>query len=341
MPTLKEVAQKADVSIATVSRVINNSNKVNPETRERVQKAMRTLGYRPSRVAQRLRNTNGKSKLLGLIIPDIQNPFYSRIVRGIEDVAYQNDYALILCNSDENPARERFYLDVLRSESVDGVILPPIHQYGNVLDRIIDSGIPVVCVDRKLAKDSVDTVVVNNRKGAYEAISHLLDLNHRRIAILASSSKYSSFKERLEGYEQALREKGVEIDESLIREGDPRNAEKAKELTLELLQLEPSPTALFVTNNLMSLGVLQAINELNLSIPKDISVVMFDDISWATVVSPPLTVVKQPSYEIGRRAAELLFQRISDPDRETVEVIMDTTLIVRSSTSRPLESVLS
>lgn len=335
MSTLKEVAEKAEVSITTVSRVINHSEKVNNKTRERVQKVMKVLEYKPSRVAQRLRGKRGKSKLLGLIIPDIQNQYYSNIVRGIEDVAYDKNYAVILCNSDENSSKERFYLEVLRAESVDGVILPPIHQYGKVLDSLKDDGIPMVCVDRKLAKELVDTVVVNNEKGAYLAISHLLNLGHERIATITSSPQFSSFQERQNGYERALKEKGIEIDEKLIKEGDLRSSTSAKKLTRELLELSPRPTALFVTNNLMTLGAIEALNEMNLQIPEDISLIMFDDMPWATVINPSLTVIRQPGYEMGRRAAELFFQRIADPERETVEVIMQPELIVRDSTMPP------
>lgn len=335
MSTLRDVAKKAEVSITTVSRVINNPEKVSTNTRERVQKAMRVLDYKPSRVAQRLRGTKGKSKLLGLIIPDIQNPFYSNIVRGVEDVAYGNNYALILCNSDENPNKERFYLNVLRSESVDGVILPPIHQYGKVVEEIIEAGIPVICVDRKFAKEPVDTVIVDNQQGAYSAVSHLIDKGHERIAIITSVSKFSSFQERQDGYEKALRENGITLNGELVKEGDPRSSEDAREITLDLLQSENPPTALFVTNNLMGLGALTAINELDFEIPGDISLIMFDDMPWATVVSPSITTVKQPGYEMGRRAAELFFQRVEDPEREIVEVKMAPKFIVRESTAAP------
>lgn len=335
MPTLKEVAKKAKVSITTVSRVMNDAAKVNPETRERVERAMRVLGYQPSRVAQRLRTTNGRSKLLGLIIPDIQNPFYSNIVRGIEDVAYGKDYAVILCNSDENSSKEKFYLDVLQSESVDGVILPPIHQHGKMMEGLIDSGIPIVCVDRKLAQSTLDTVVIDNEKGGYLAVSHLLEQGHQRIAILTSSPQFSSFEERQKGYEKALTEAGIEIDRDLIREGDPRSSEDARQITHEILKLNPAPTAIFATNNLMTLGVLEAVNEQHLKIPRNISVIGFDDMPWAKAISPPLSVIKQPAYEMGRRAAELFFQRIEDPGREPVQVIMEPKLIVRKSTGKP------
>ncbi|TVQ05355.1 MAG: LacI family transcriptional regulator, partial [Balneolaceae bacterium] len=301
MPTLKEVAKYAKVSITTVSRVMNEADKVNPETRERVQRAMRELDYQPNRVAQRLRTSKGYSKLLGLIIPDIQNQFYSSIVRGVEDVAYGKDYAVILCNSDENPNKERFYLDVLQSESVDGIILPPIHQYSKVVEGLIESGVPVVCVDRKLVREAVDTVVINNEKGGYLAVKHIIDFGHKRIAILTSSSQFSSFEERLTGYKNALNDHNIEIDNELIKEGDPRSTESAYMFTKELLRHDNPPTAIFATNNLMTLGALEAIHEEQLNVPDDISIVGFDDMPWARAISPPLTVIKQPGYEMGRR----------------------------------------
>ncbi len=334
MPTLKEVAKYAKVSITTVSRVMNEADKVNPETRERVQRVMRELDYQPNRVAQRLRTSKGQSKLLGLIIPDIQNQFYSSIVRGVEDVAYGKDYAVILCNSDENPTKERFYLDVLQSESVDGVILPPIHQYSKVVEGLIESGVPVVCVDRKLVREAVDTVVVNNEKGGYLAVKHILDFGHKRIAILTSSSQFSSFDERLTGYKNALKDHNIALDDELIKEGDPRSTESAYLFTKELLRLSNPPTAIFATNNLMTLGVLEAVHEEQLNVPDDISIVGFDDMPWARAISPPLTVIKQPGYEMGRRATELLFQRFEDPKREPVQIIMEPTLIIRKSTGR-------
>jgi len=340
MSTLRDVAKKADVSIATVSRAINNPDKVSSDTLARIRKTMRSLNYNPSRVAQRLRGNKGKSKLLGLIIPDIQNPFYSDIVRGIEDVAYGKKYAVILCNSDENPEKERFYLNVLHAESVDGVILPPIHLYGKVVKQITELGIPLICIDRKFPKLSVDTVVVNNKKGAFAAVSHLIDEGHKRISIITSNTKFSSFQERKEGYKKALEDNGIAYDNSLVKEVDPRSSDDAKEATFELLESTNPPSAIFMTNNLMGLGTLNAIKQIGLKIPKDVSLVMFDDMPWTTITSPSLTAVKQPSYEMGRRACELFFQRIEDPQRECVEVTMETKLIVRDSTGKPLKQNL-
>lgn len=335
MSTLKEVAKEANVSITTVSRVINDSSKVNIKTRERVEDAMKLLKFQPNRVAQRLRANKGRSKLLGLIIPDIQNQFYSSIVRGIEDMSYGNNYAVILCNSDENPEKEKFYLEVLRSESVDGIILPPIRQNGKFIKDLIKSGIPVICFDRKLSSQSIDTVVIDNEKGGYLATSHLIELGHRDIAVITSSLSISSFEDRFKGYKHALEDHGISINENYIKKGDHRSSEIGKQLTFELLRQNPRLTSLLIMNNQMTLGALEAINEHGLAIPYDISIVGFDDMEWAKAISPPITVIKQPGYEMGRRVAELFFQRVTDPDREKVQVIMEPKLVIRQSTAAP------
>jgi DNA-binding LacI/PurR family transcriptional regulator len=333
MSTLKEVAKKANVSITTVSRVINDPEKVNSETRERVREAMEALNFQPNRVAQRLRGNKGRSRLLGLIIPDIQNQFYSSIVRGIEDMSYGKDYAIILCNTDENPEKEKFYLDVLKSESVDGIILPPIRQNGNLIRELLEAKIPVICFDRKLSSESIDTVIVDNEMGGYMAASHLLEAGHKKIAVITSSLQFTSFEDRLRGYENALVDSGIEINENLIKKGDHRKSETGKQLALELLDQDPKPTAIFVLNNQMALGAIEAINERKLKIPDDISIVGFDDIQWARVISPSITVIRQPAYEMGRRIAELFFQKVKDPEREPVQIILQPKLIVRQSTA--------
>ncbi|MEX0778933.1 MAG: LacI family DNA-binding transcriptional regulator [Balneolales bacterium] len=331
MVSLHEVAKKAGVSIATVSRVLNNSTKVNIETRKKVQDAVNELGYQPSRVAQRMRYQKGHSKLLGLIIPDIQNAYYSSIVRGVEDVAYKKNYALILCNSDEDAAKEKFYLEVLKSESADGVILPPIHEQGKLIGELVKNGLPIICVDRRLANLIVDTVVVDNHKGAYDATSELIKLGHRRIGFISSMPHFSSFKERRRGYEDALTAHGIPVNEDYIRLGDQRKPESGRIFAHELLKLKQKPTAFFVSNNLMTLGAIEAIHQKNLKIPDDISIIGFDDLPWAKSINPPLTVVRQPGYEMGRRAAEMFFQRIDEPDRELAMVLLEPKLVVRDS----------
>lgn len=327
---LHEVAQRADVSVSTVSRVLNDPEKVQAETRVRVERAIEELGYRPSRVARRLRSRRGRAHIVGLIIPDIQNPFYSDIVRGVEDVAYDRDYAVILCNSDESPEREAFYLDVLVSESADGVILPPIQGDEKTTARLTGLPLPVVCLDRRLGRLAVDTVVVDNRQGAFDATAHLIRLGHHRIALLDGPTGHSSFRERRQGYLEALREHGVPVDERLIASGRPRQ-EDGRRMAEALLGLDTPPTAVFAASNLLSLGALEAIRARGLDVPRQVAVVGFDDAPWAGLLACPLTTVSQPSYEMGRRAAQLLFDRLDEPARSPALIVLAPTLVVRAS----------
>lgn len=333
MSTLREVAKKAGVSISTVSRVINKPEIVKTNTRKKVQETMDALSYQPNRVAHRLRSIENNSKLLGLIIPDIQNQFYSKIVRGIEDAAYKKDYAVMLCNSDENPDKELFYMQVMESESVDGIIMLPMADKNNQLsEKLGSNNLPIICVDRKFIKHTTDNVVINNIKGGKLAISHLADLQHKRIAIITSSLDISSFQKREEGYRQALNDYNLKIQPEFIKKVDPRKPQEAQKATHELFNLDSPPTALFLTNNLMTLGTLKAVNELNLQIPQDISLIMFDDLPWATAINPPLTTIKQPGYEMGKKAAELFFRRICNPKEDIIGITMNPKLKIRDST---------
>jgi DNA-binding LacI/PurR family transcriptional regulator len=330
MASLQEVAHRARVSIATVSRVLNKSDKVVPETRATVEKALRDLGYRPSRVARRLRMKDGRAHLVGLIIPDIQNPFYAEIARGVEDAAYAAEYALLLCNSDENPDKEQFYLDVMRSESVDGIVLPPFEETDTAVADIIKTGMPVVCVDRSLSKVKTDLVEVDNYRGAFEAVSHLIEKGHRSIGLIEGRTQVSTSRERRRGYLDALNEAGITPRKDLMREGDFRQ-ESGRVLATELLSLKKPPTALFAVNNLMTVGALNAVHERNLRVPQDVAIVGFDDLPWAEALDPPLTVVRQPAYEVGKQAMELLLKRIMEPTRPTVTMRLLPQLIIRRS----------
>lgn len=331
MASLQEVAARAKVSIATVSRVINKSDKVIPATRAAVEKALRELDYRPSRVARRLRMNSGRANLVGLIIPDIQNPFYAEIARGVEDAAYANQYAVLLCNSDEDLAKERFYLDVMHAESVDGVVLPPFDDNDRAVVERVKSGMPVVCVDRSLARMKTDLVEVDNHQGAYEAVAHLIARGHEHIGLIEGRVQVSTNRERRRGYVDALAAAGIALRKDLMRAGDFRQ-ESGRVLTNELLDLRKPPTALFVVNNLMTVGALAALHERRLRIPQDVAIVGFDDLPWAEALDPPLTVVRQPAREVGRQAMELLLRRIMEPDRPPVTVRLQPRLVIRHST---------
>jgi DNA-binding LacI/PurR family transcriptional regulator len=331
MASLQEVAKRAKVSIATVSRVLNKSDKVVPETRAVVEQALLDLGYRPSRVARRLRMNSGHAHLVGLIIPDIQNPFYAEIARGVEDAAYASEYALILCNSDENLDKERFYLDVMRDESVDGIVMPPFDDTDVAVLEMVKTGIPVVCVDRSHAKVKTDLVEVDNYQGALEAVRHLIDKGHKSIALIEGRTQVSTSRERRRGYLDALAAQGIALRKELMRAGDFKQ-ESGRVLTNELLDLRKPPTALFVCNNLMTVGALGALHQRGLRVPADVAVVGFDDLPWAEALDPPPTVVRQPAYDVGRQAMELLLKRIMEPQRPPVTVRLRPELVIRRST---------
>ena len=331
MASLQEVAKRANVSIATVSRVLNKSDKVVPETRALVEQALLDLGYRPNRVARRLRMNNGRAHLVGLIIPDIQNPFYAEIARGVEDAAYANKYALLLCNSDENVEKERFYLEVMRDESVDGLVLPPFDEADVAVIETVKSGMPVVCVDRSLAKMKTDLVEVDNYRGALEAVNHLIEKGHRNIGLIEGRSQVSTSRERRRGYLDALAAHGITARKELMRSGDFKQ-ESGRVLANELFDLRKPPTALFVCNNLMTVGALATLHHRELRVPQDVAVVGFDDLPWAEALDPPLTVVRQPAYDVGRQAMELLLRRIMEPERPAVTVRLLPELVIRRST---------
>lgn len=329
-PSLIDVARRAKVNISTVSRTINQTGKIGPETQERVFKVMKELGYKPNRVARRLRTTGGTSHLLGLIIPNIQNIFFADLARGVEDVASRNNFAVLLCNYDEDEAKERFYLDVMQAESVDGIILPPIHEEDPAVLQVVKHGTPVVCVDRSLRSGNLDKVEVDNHMGALTAVKHIMERGHKRIGIICGPSDSSTGRERLRGYKEAHAQAGIPVKSEFVRFGDFMQ-ESGRVLTAALLDLPDPPTALFVCNGLMTVGALEEIAARGLKIPRDIAIVGFDELPLASVFNPPLTLVRQPAYEVGKCAAELLLKRLEDGNRPATSLKLLPELVVRKS----------
>lgn len=329
-PSLIDVARRAKVNISTVSRTINQTGKIGPETQERVFKVMKELGYKPNRVARRLRTTGGTSHLLGLIIPNIQNLFFADLARGVEDVASRNNFAVLLCNYDEDEAKERFYLDVMQAESVDGIILPPIHEEDPAVLQVVKNGTPVVCVDRSLRNGNLDKVEVDNHMGALTAVKHVMERGHKRIGIICGPSDSSTGRERLRGYKEAHAQAGIPVKSEFVRFGDFMQ-ESGRVLTAALLDLPDPPTALFVCNGLMTVGALEEIAARGLKIPRDIAIVGFDELPLASVFNPPLTLVRQPAYEVGKCAAELLLKRLEDGNRPATSLKLLPELVVRKS----------
>jgi DNA-binding LacI/PurR family transcriptional regulator len=328
---IKDVARLAGVSSATVSRALANKPHVRSEVRQRVLKAVHQLGYEPNRVARSLRVQ--RSSIIGLIISDIQNSFFNTVVRAIEDVAYQQGYAVFLCNSDEDPEKERFYLNLLRAERVAGVILTPTRETTSAAQMLLEASIPVVTIDRSLPHEAMDSVKTNNREASSALVGHLLRQGHRRIAALFPDQAITTGRERFEGYKAALESAGIAIDPSLVRSGRPV-VEDGYTLTQDVLQLKPRPTALFCGTKLMTLGALHAIDDAGLTIPIHLTLAAFDKLDWMPCL-PPMSYAEQPSYHIGERAAELLLDRLDNPEREPQHLILNSTIFYEEAAAMP------
>lgn len=326
--TIRDVAAAAGVSPATVSRVLNQRVEVAADLRERVLVAVSEMGYRPNGPARSLRKR--ATMVLGIIITDVQNPFFTSMVRGIEDAAQEAGYSVVLANSDEDQDKEQRYLEVAAAEQMAGVVLAPARQSSRGLDVVVGQGIPVVTVDRRLRGVNLDSVSVNNHKAAHDATWHLVARGRKRIAIIAGLLNTMTGARRLAGYKAALKKAGIPLDERLVVEADFR-LEGGYEATKDLLR-RARPDAVFASNNMMTMGALQALAEEGVDIPSEIAVVGFDDISWATALRPPLTAVRQPTYEIGRRSAEMLLDRVKGDTEEPRHIVLPAELIVRGST---------
>jgi DNA-binding LacI/PurR family transcriptional regulator len=325
---ISDVARRANVSVATVSRVLSKKTPVSEELSERVMQAVNELGYQPSRVAQSLRKKS--SSVLGLIISDIQNPFFTSLVRAVEDAAYQYKYGIFLCNSDEDVEKESFYIDLLIAEQVSGVVISPSQETNNPSKKLIDAGIPVVSVDRRMVDLEVDTVVIDNVESSRALVNHLAEDGHRRIGAIVGSDNITTGRERRLGYEAALEDNGIPLGEEYILTGQPKK-EFGSDCTNRLLDLDNPPTAIFAGNNLIAIGALMAIQSRGMIIPDEIALVAFDDMDWTALVRPAITVVKQPTYRLGATATDLLLRRIKDSGRPISEVVLKPPLCIRQS----------
>jgi len=328
MASIKDVAQAAGVSTATVSRVLSNGAHVRPEVRERVMEAVERLAYRPNLLARSLRSQ--QSNTIGLIVSDIRNPFFTSIGRAVEDTAYEQGCSLILCNTDENPEKEAIYLNLMHDENVAGVIFSPTrHMAANFTAANIT--LPTIIVDRFVKNADVDMVLLDNVDAAFRLTSHLIENGYRRIGALCGEMSTTG-RERQQGYEKALRAHGLSPVAEHVKYVQPK-IEAGYTAAMKLLDAAEPPEAILTTNSLLAAGVLQAIQERNLSIPDDIALVTFDETTWASLVQPAITLIDQPTYEIGKTATELLLQRIAEPNRPTRQVILKGQLLVRGSSA--------
>ncbi|MEO9023363.1 MAG: LacI family DNA-binding transcriptional regulator [Ginsengibacter sp.] len=328
--SVKSIATASGVSAATVSRVLNADPAVKESTRILVQKNIKKAGYSLNRVAQRLRTKKKTGRLIGLLIPDIQNPFYVDVIRGIEEIAYANGSAMVIGNFSQDEDKERVYIDILRAESVDGFIVAPAHGRDHYIEELAMEGYPLVCIDRGLTNLNVDVVTVDNQEGAYKATEHLIKLGHRKIAHIHGDKSIPTTNERILGYKLALQSYDIPVNDKWIV-GMSSDFESGKFYTRKLMTMQDTPTAIFTGNNLLTLGLLDISYQMKIEIPKMLALVGFDDMYWATSLNPPLTAIRQSGTAIGRRAVEMLYRQIENPEREPSRVILKTELMVRKS----------
>lgn len=329
MTTIHDVAQVAGVSAATVSRVLSGRSGVNAEMARQVQEAVARLGYRPNGTARNLRRR--VAPIWALIISDIENPHFTSLVRGVQDVARNNGRSLVLCNTDEDLERESGYLGVALDERVSGVIVSPASDMQTDVSALLASGIPVVTIDRRLTGSTVPAVVVDNVRGARLGTSHLAENGYRRIACITGPMQTSTARQRLQGFRRALADYGLALDPELVQMADFKEEggyQSARAL------LDPAghvgkqpPDALFVANSLMLRGVLQALRRLSIAVPQELAIVAFDDSPWLELMQPSLSAIRQPTYEIGSHAGRLLLQ----PQSNAKAITLRTQLIVRDS----------
>lgn len=324
---INEVARLSGISRTTVSRVINNSPRVKEETALKVKQVMQELGYQPNELARGLRNN--ETKTVGVIVSNVLNPFFTAVVRGVEDVANAENYSIILCNTDEKNEKESQYIRMLLGKRVDGLI---IASTGAKCDYdTLAAEKPIVFIDRRppVKDGAYDVILVANELGSYKLTKHLIEQGYRRIGIVIGSVEATTGHGRLAGYYRALRESNIEVDERLVKTDDflgSYSYEKTKELLKEGIC-----DAIFAGNNMILSGALRAMKEEGVEYPQDMGLAAFDDLDWMEYSPVPITAVKQPTYEIGMMAMQTLLRRIAGSQEEPKEIILDVSLNVRDS----------
>ncbi len=332
--TMRQIAERAGVSIGTVSHVMNGTATVREKLRERVLEAIRSLGYQPSQLARGLRRN--QTSMLVMMIPDVTNPFFPAVVRGVEDVAYKSSLRLVLCNTDNDPRKEISYLNEMRSYRPAGwLIIPSVDSdIAMHFKSTATKEPPVVCLDRQPRGWRGDVALVANEQGSYDATRHLLRMGHRQLAVITGPLHLGNAVERLEGFKRALAEAKVPIEPDYIQEARfERNS--GYQAAIRLLRMLPRPTAIFACNDLMALGVFLAARELGLHCPEDISIVGFDNLDFAEFTAPALTTVHQPGYQLGTAAARLLLERIKGSKHRAKKVVLPSELKIRNSVAPP------
>ncbi len=330
--TLRDIAEKAGVSIITVSRVMNGKPDVLPETRQRILSIARDLNYTPNAHARAL--VGGKSKIIGLVVADNANPFYARMIRGIEEAASANGYSVILSNTNEDLAREAAAIQILREKRVDGLLITSVQCGKALLEPLLNDHTPFVLLNRYVDGLDTDCVLNDNFLGALQATAHLCSLGHRRILHLTGPENISSVRERLRGYHQALADCGISPDPRLVLHTNLKLDDGYQKILTQFPLFSPAPTAIFAYSDLLAFSVLKAMRELGIAVPGQVALVGYDDIDFAQAIEPALTTVSQPAFEMGFKGAEILLNKIQNPSQAALparQVIFPPQLVVRAS----------
>jgi LacI family transcriptional regulator len=330
-PTIKDIAARADISYATVSRALNGKYGVSQETRDKVIALAEEMGYRPNAIAQGL--VNRATMTVGLIIPDITSPFFPRVALGIEDRLLKSGYSVFLCNTNWNPDRERDYLNKLIQKQVDGIIISSIARHADDIETLIPKDMPLVYVSSYPEGTERSYVLIDNIKGADMAVSHLLSRKRRKIAFIGSEQEFISLDDRLSGYKKALKRAGIAISEDMVVL-DKFQEQSGYKIIRELLENRNIPDGVFAENDLIAMGVVQGVQDSGYRVPEDVAVIGFDDIPIASHPDIQLSTIHQPKFRIGTYAAEMLLHQLSqDPAGRAVErMTLQPELIIRRST---------
>jgi len=330
--TIKDVAEKAGVSTATVSHVINETRFVSESTKEKVIQSMKELNYKPNKLASSLRSK--KSNIIGFIVPDIANFFFTGIAHYIEKELKQRGYSLFISNSDENIENEKQQFEKLKAHFVDGIIVAPAKgDHSFLVDMNKENECPIVFIDRKPDNIKGVSILVDNVNGSYKAITHFIEKGHKKIGIITGLPGITSTYERLEGYKKALADNNIPIKNGYIKIGDSR-FDSGYKLTKELVK-NTDISALYVTNNLMCVGAMEYLNDKDITIPDDIAIIGFDDYKWASITNPPLSVISQPIKKIGESTVKELMSLIRKDNNKKININktirMKTKFIIRES----------
>lgn len=326
--TLKMVAERAGVSVNTVSRAINNKSDINEETKKRVLKVAQELGYVQNATAVALRTK--KTRTLGVVIADNRNPFYAEVLNGIEEAAREKNYHIILANTQRDYQKEEEAINLLLAKRVDGLLITPVQDRNDDIKNLIEANIPFVIVGRDFKNIEVDAVYNDEVKGGFLATKYLIKKGHKRIALINGFLHKSPARGRLEGYKKALKEYGIPFDDSLVSVGDI-DVKDGYERTKQLLEKGLNFTAIFAYNDMMAFGAMRAIKEKGLRIPEDIGLVGYDDIPFSSLISPSLTTIRLKKQELGVESLKLLLSRINVSRKKTKKIMLDVELKIRET----------